>query len=220
MSIRMRPSGTSNSSAAICASAVFTPVPSSTLLVKTVTVPSLATAIQESSCVGSGVPGACASPAKRASAGNRLKLTISAPPALSSSRRDSSVFIEVSSDGLSGRALDRAENARVRGAAAEIARERLLDFGVGGLGIRVEQRLGADDEAVDAVAALERLLLDERLLQGMRIFRRAEAFERRDRAAADVLHLQRAGAHRLAVDEDGARAALREAAAELRPVEL
>src|SRR5215470_11677597 len=160
MSTLIFPSGTSSSSAAICASAVLMPVPSSTLLVKTVTVPSCATAIQESSCDGSGIPGASSSAAKRSRAGKRLKLTMSAPPAFSNSRRESSdVFIALLLSNLLSRgALDRAENARVRAAAAEIPRERFLDVGVARLRLFVEQRLGAHDEAVGAVAALERLL--------------------------------------------------------------
>ena len=56
ISIRIFDMGTSSSSATICPRAVPVPVPRSTLLVKTVTVPSEAMAIQESSWSGERPP--------------------------------------------------------------------------------------------------------------------------------------------------------------------
>ena len=57
---------------------------------------------------------------------------------------------------------DRADDAVVRAAAAEIARRAPSRTSASlGCGLRVEQRLGAHDHAVDAVAALRRLLVDE-----------------------------------------------------------
>ena len=49
----------------------------------------------------------------------------------------------------------------------------------------IEQRLRLHDHAGDAMAALHRLLIDEILLQRMRMRRSAKAFERRYGGVAD-----------------------------------
>src|SRR5262245_60828566 len=104
-------------------------------------------------------------------------------------------------------------------AATEIAAERLLDLAITRVRGALEERLARHDHAVDAVAALGGLLLDERLLERMGLGRRAEALERRDPVSGRLGERHRARADGLAVHEDGARAALPEAAAELRAVE-
>src|SRR5688572_6305595 len=104
----------------------------------------------------------------------------------------------------------------MREAAAEHAGERLLQLRVGGARIPVEQRLGAEDHAAEAEAALHGLLVDEGLLYRVRLLGRAEPLERGDVRAADGLHRRDAGPRRLAVDDDGAGAALAEPAPELR----
>src|SRR2546422_10234615 len=78
--------------------------------------------------------------------------------------------------------------------------------------------LRCHDHAVDAVATLRRLRLDERGLDRMGLCDRAEPLERRHRSAGDRLDRRHARADRLAVDDDRARAALGQAAAELRAV--
>ena len=65
-------------------------------------------------------------------------------------------------------AADRLQHPGVDEAAAQHARQRLLHLGVGGARIAVEQRLGGQDHAAQAEAALRGLLVDERLLQRMR----------------------------------------------------
>src|SRR5262249_3632000 len=71
------------------------------------------------------------------------------------------------------------------------------------------------DPAVDAVAALRYLLFDIGGLQRMGLLRRAEAGERHHPAIADRRNRRHAGADRLTIELDRARAALRKAAAEM-----
>ena len=77
------------------------------------------------------------------------------------------------------------DDAVVGAAAAEIAGERLAHVGFGRLRLAVEQLLGRHDHAVDAVAALRRLLVDEGLLQRVRLLERAEPLERGDLGVAE-----------------------------------
>jgi hypothetical protein len=86
--------------------------------------------------------------------------------------------------------------------------------------VRVEQRLRREHLPVLAVAALRDLLVDPRLLDGMERAVGRKPFERRD---LDALHRGNgpdAGAHRLALDEHGARPALAQSAPEVRPVQV
>ena len=69
----------------------------------------------------------------------------------------------------------------MRAAAAEIARQRFFDLAVGGLGSFIEQRFGRHDHAVDAVATLGGLLIDEGLLDPVHLLGGAQTFERGDR---------------------------------------
>src|SRR5207237_6479567 len=71
-----------------------------------------------------------------------------------------------------------------------------------------------------AEAALARLLLDERALQGMELLDGAETLDGRDAPLDRRRNGCDARAHVLAVDQHRARATLREPAAELRPVQL
>src|SRR5258705_7192487 len=59
------------------------------------------------------------------------------------------------------RALDGAQDADMGAAAAFQARQRVADLGVGRPRILVEQRDRGHDPAVEAVAALRHLFLDE-----------------------------------------------------------
>src|SRR5579872_6242547 len=84
-----------------------------------------------------------------------------------------------------GGALHGAQDANMRSAAAEIAREFLLDLlvaGVLGLGEKCRR---LHDHAVDAIAALHGLLVDKGLLDGMRLLRRAEPLQRDDLLVGD-----------------------------------
>src|SRR5438034_7563447 len=107
----------------------------------------------------------------------------------------------------------------MRAAATEVLLERLLDFVVGRLAVLLQKRRGLHDHAVDAITALDRLLIDERLLQRMRTTRRAQAFERDDLLSDGSAYRQDARADRLAVDMDRACAALTETASEARSME-
>ena len=70
-----------------------------------------------------------------------------------------------------GGALDGTHDAQVRAAATQIACERLSDLILAGPLVRGEQRGRLHDHAVDAVAALGGLLLDEGLLHRVRCLR-------------------------------------------------
>ena len=107
----------------------------------------------------------------------------------------------------------------MRAAAAEIARQRFPDLAVGRFGSVVQQRFGRHDHAVDAVAALGRLFIDEGLLNFVHLFGRAQAFEGGDRFILHGAHRGDTGADGVAVHDDRTGAALSEAAAELGAVE-
>src|SRR5262245_14577039 len=164
----MRPSGRSSSSAAICLSAVRMPWPSSTLPVKTVTVPSALMRIQPSSLrLFCKLPGRRSCPI--ASFGSREKVTTSAPKAAVNWRRlKAGAFMSGPPAGPGG-AQHRANDAVMGAAAAEIGCERRAHIRLARLRIAVEQLLGGHDHAVGTVAALCRLLLDEGRLQRMRV---------------------------------------------------
>src|SRR5437764_3253765 len=141
-----RSSGTDNSSAAICAMAVWMPVPRSTFPENTVTLPLESIARKPSTwsaaTVLSGIAGAAAPPSPTA------KLTTSAPPVLRNARRDSSAVSEfgfvmaASSCHLLGRALDGAHDTQMRAAAAQILGKRGADLLLGRIVRRLQQRSG------------------------------------------------------------------------------
>src|SRR6266568_4896102 len=81
---------------------------------------------------------------------------------------------------------DRTQNSIMRPAAADVAVERLRDFGPRRRRIAVEQCLRRDEDAAEAIAALAGLLIEESLLQGMRLFGRAETLDGRDRFAGEA----------------------------------
>src|SRR5437016_2694426 len=165
-----RPSGRSSSSAAIWASAVTMPCPSSTLPVHTVALPSAPMRIQASSMrlvcrlPGSGA-GCCAS----ATFGSSEKATTMAPtPAVNSRREMMGAFMSDPPHRL-GRAHHRAHDAVMGAAAAEIEHQPFAHLRLGRVWGAVQNGLGGHDHAVDAIAALRRLLVDESLLQRMRL---------------------------------------------------
>src|SRR5262249_37887969 len=147
--------------------------------------------------LAAAAPCACASVL-----GTSAKLTTRAPEPLMRSRRDGWMFMGPSPrSGDAGCALDGGDNAHVRPAAGVVVGEWLFDIGVAWLLVGGEQRGRFHHHAVDAVAALRRLRVDERLLHRMRALWRAEAFERDDLLL--LRHARQrcdAGAHGLAVD--------------------
>ena len=88
------------------------------------------------------------------------------------------------------------------------------------LAVPVEERFGGQDHAVQAEAALRGLLVDERLLDGMRTLGCAETFKRGDPGVADRAYARDARPDRLAVGNNCACTALIQPAAELGPTEL
>src|SRR3989442_6528179 len=107
---------------------------------------------------------------------------------------------------------DRADDPRMGPAATEVAGERLLDLAFGRIRLAVEERLGGYDHAVDAVAALHGLLLDESFLERVRVVRGAEPFERGELLADRPRKPRGARPDRGAVQEGRARPAPRQAA--------
>lgn len=87
-------------------------------------------------------------------------------------------------------------------------------FRFGGMRILVQQGFCRQHPAVEAVAALKSLLVDEGLLDRMRVFRRAEPFEGDDFFSSRSRNWQEAGTHRAVIHEHGAGAALSQAATE------
>src|SRR5713101_3945456 len=112
-------------------------------------------------------------------------VTTRAPPVFRKSRRDALILgsffsadmIVSLSCHLLGCAPDRAQDARMRAAAAQVRRHRILDLVVGRLPVDCEQGRRLHHHPVDAIAALDRLLVDERLLHRMQLaaFREASS---------------------------------------------
>src|SRR5512132_3374757 len=118
----MRSNGASSSSATICRSAVDTPVPNSTLPLKTVMEPSADTTNQESSCEPGGALRAEPELACNGLCAPNEKPTMSTPVLFTKSRRESELVIAVAStspciatpcNAQCRRTLDRADNPHV-----------------------------------------------------------------------------------------------------------
>src|SRR5262245_54353159 len=99
-----------------------------------------------------------------------------APPLLSMSRREVSMFMVLPSSGAR-RAHNGFDNAGVRPAATEIVCERFLHLRLSWFFVDGEERGGLHDHAIDAVPALNRLLLDEGALHRMGLLGRAQPFQ-------------------------------------------
>src|SRR5580704_3821376 len=102
----------------------------------------------------------------------------------------------------------------MRAAAADVVVERQGDLMARRRRVSVEQGLGGDQDAGQAIAALSGLLVEKRLLQRVRPVRRAEPLDRQDALAGDRRQRLAAGFFGMAVDQHHAAAALFEAAAE------
>ena len=76
--------------------------------------------------------------------------------------------------------LDRAQDAVMAAATADIVVERGGDLGARRRRVTVEQRLRRDQDAGQTIAALAGLLVEEGLLQRVRAVRRAEPLDRHD----------------------------------------
>jgi hypothetical protein len=119
-----------------------------------------------------------------------------------------------------GVAFNGAHHAHVSEAATEDMGQGLLNLSAGGVGIMVEKGLGSKDDAAEAKAALRRLFLNEGLLDGMRLLWRTQAFQGHNFGCADGAEWSNAGTSCLTIHEDGAGAALTQAAAEFGAAQL
>ena len=97
-----------------------------------------------------------------------------------------------------------------------LAVQSLDDLRLRGLGMGLQQRHGLKNHARRAVAALHGALVEERLLHGVQLPARGEAFDGDDLAALRRAHRRHAGEDRLVVEKHGAGAALAFAAAVFR----
>ena len=104
----------------------------------------------------------------------------------------------------------------MRAAAAQVAFQRVADFGVGRIRICIEQRFRRHQDAAGAIAALRGLFVDECTLQRMQRGIRAQRLHRGDLLANHGRHRHVTRLHSLAVDDHGACAALAQAAAVTR----
>jgi hypothetical protein len=110
------------------------------------------------------------------------------------------------------------DDGLIAGAAAQVAGlvEPLADFFAGGVGVLLQQHLGADYEAGGAEAALSGAVGHPRDLQRMHVADSADTLDGGDlRVVADLAHLDEAGPGHFAVQNDVAGAALALAAADL-----
>src|SRR3954469_225211 len=110
----------------------------------------------------------------------------------------------------------RPQHSLVTGAAAQVARERLSRLGFRTIRAGSEEGLERHEDARGAEAALQRVLLMERLLKRVQILV-GEALDRADARPAGLDGKRQAGADRLAVELDRARAAGALLAADLGP---
>src|SRR5262245_44306568 len=104
-------------------------------------------------------------------------------------------------------------------ATTQVRGESLAHILLGRLRIAVKQTLRCHDHSIDAIAALNRLLVYERLLQWVRILDRAEALDRRNLGITNRPDLSGAGARRPAGNQHGTCATLGEPTAEFSAVE-
>src|SRR6185503_2517289 len=107
----------------------------------------------------------------------------------------------------------RLDNARVGAAAADVAIHQPRDVGLGGIRVGLEQADGRHHHARRAVAALEGLGVEERLLHRVQPLAVGQRFDRRDRLLPDAPDPRDAGAGPGAIEQHRARAALPFAAA-------
>src|SRR5438132_790358 len=114
------------------------------------------------------------------------------------------------------RQLHRLVDLQVARAAAQVARQRLLDLVTRGSRVLVEQRFGGEQEGGRTVPALRRAELGERVLERMQRPTLCHPLDRLHAMPRAREAEHQAGEHGLPVHEHGARAALAQLAAMLR----
>ena len=114
---------------------------------------------------------------------------------------------------------DGLDDVHVPRAAADVPLQRDAHVLLGRVRVPREQGGGAHQHPGRAVAALERVVLVERLLERRQLTVGGEPLDRRDLGALGLHREHHAALHRLAVDVDGAGAAVARVAADVRPGE-
>src|SRR4029078_10858655 len=102
--------------------------------------------------------------------------------------------------------LDRLHDVHVARAAAEVAADPRPDLLLVGLRVLLQEPGRLHDHPRRAEAALEAVLVPERLLEGVERGAVGHALDRLDLGAVGLDREHRAGARALPVDVDGARA--------------
>src|SRR5207249_774898 len=105
------------------------------------------------------------------------------------------------------RILNRVNDVRITGAAAQVAFQRVRDLFARWLGIALEQLRAGQDHAGSAIAALQAVALPKSLLHRMQYAILGQTFNGGDLGAIRLHSKQRAGFHRLTIEQDGAGAA-------------
>jgi hypothetical protein len=101
-------------------------------------------------------------------------------------------------------------------AATEMTREDLFHLFSRWMGIPFQKRLRRHQDSRSAKTALDRSVIDERLLQWMERFPTSEAFDRLDLSPFDLESQDQTGMNRRSIEQDRAGPALSDPAALLR----
>ena len=120
----------------------------------------------------------------------------------------------------SGRFVDGRENAGVRAAAADVTLHGRQNLRIRRVPRGVQQGDCGHDHAGSAVGALHRAFFEKGLLDGMELLTLGQTFDGRDLLACGGPNGKHAGTPRLAVNQDGAGAALAFAATVLAPGQI
>src|SRR5438105_7384981 len=112
--------------------------------------------------------------------------------------------------------LDRLEDVPVARAAADVALDRAGDLVVGGARVLPQERGRAHQHPGRAVAALERVVVGEGLLELRQLVLFGQALDGLDRGAVGLHREQHAALHERPVEDDAARAAVAGIAADVR----
>src|SRR5919106_1128622 len=115
------------------------------------------------------------------------------------------------------RRRDRLDDVHIARAAADVPLDRTADLVLRRLRIVVEQVLRAHQHPGRAVAALERVVIREGLLERMELAARRERLDGLDGRPVGLDGGQHAGLDRRAVEDDGARTAVPGVAPDVRP---
>jgi hypothetical protein len=104
----------------------------------------------------------------------------------------------------------------VREAAAQNATQGVPNLLIRGIGFYIENGLRCQDYATETKPALSRPFLNKRLLDRVRVFRRAQAFQRRDFVLTNRTYRHDTRPHDLAAHDYSAGSALSHSTSESR----